>query len=115
MTGCASAMQLLPAAREHKPKPRPKAQKQAKSAAQQYQTAQETFQDGPARADSLPAEIERLEEEIATISEQVNQPDFYQSERSVTAAVEKELSQLQDKLNHCFQRREELESQYPEH
>ena len=61
--------------------------------------------------DSLPAEIERLEEEISKISQQMNQPDFYQSERSVTAAVEKELSQLQDKLNHCYQRWEELESQ----
>ena len=61
--------------------------------------------------DSLPAEIERLEEEISKISEQMNQPDFYQSERSVTAAVEKELGQLQDKLNHCYQRWEELESQ----
>lgn len=61
--------------------------------------------------DSLPAEIERLEEEISKISQQMNQPDFYQSERSVTAAVEKELGQLQDKLNHCYQRWEELESQ----
>lgn len=61
--------------------------------------------------DGLPAEIERLEEEVARISEQMNQPDFYQSERSVTAAVEKELGQLQDKLNHCYQRWEELESQ----
>ena len=63
--------------------------------------------------DSLPSEIERLEEEIASISQQMNQPDFYQSERSVTAAVEKELSQLQEKLNHCYQRWEELESQQP--
>ena len=61
--------------------------------------------------DSLPAEIERLEEEISKISQQMNQPDFYQSERSVTAAVEKELGQLQDKLNHCYRRWEELESQ----
>ena len=63
--------------------------------------------------DSLPSEIEHLEEEIASISQQMNQPDFYQSERSVTAAVEKELSQLQEKLNHCYQRWEELESQQP--
>lgn len=63
--------------------------------------------------DSLPGKIERLEEEIASISQQMNQPDFYQSERSVTAAVEKELSQLQEKLNHCYQRWEELESQQP--
>ena len=59
----------------------------------------------------LPAEIERLETEIGEISEQMNQADFYQSERSVTEAVEKNLGDLQQQLNHCYQRWEELEAQ----
>jgi ATP-binding cassette subfamily F protein uup len=41
----------------------------------------------------------------------MNQPDFYQSDRSVTATVEKNLSDLQQQLNHCYQRWEELEAQ----
>ena len=61
--------------------------------------------------DMLPAEIERLETEIGEITEQMNQPDFYQSDRSVTATVEKNLSDLQQQLNHCYQRWEELEAQ----
>ena len=61
--------------------------------------------------DKLPAEIERLEAEIAAISEQINQPDFYQAERSVTAAIEKNLTTVQEQLNHCYQRWEELETE----
>jgi ATP-binding cassette subfamily F protein uup len=60
--------------------------------------------------DQLPAEIERLETEIGAISEQMNQPDFYQAERSVTAAIEKNLATVQEQLNHCYQRWEELET-----
>lgn len=59
----------------------------------------------------LPAEIERLETEIGAISEQMNQPDFYQSERSATAAIEKNLSDLQQQLNHCYERWEQLEAE----
>jgi ATP-binding cassette subfamily F protein uup len=61
--------------------------------------------------DMLPAEIERLETTIGEISEQMNQADFYQAERSVTAAVEKNLGDLQQQLNHCYERWEELEAQ----
>jgi ATP-binding cassette subfamily F protein uup len=61
--------------------------------------------------DMLPAEIERLETEIGAITERMNQPNFYQSDRSVTAAVEKDLSDLQQQLDHCYQRWEELEAQ----
>lgn len=60
--------------------------------------------------DQLPAEIERLETEIGALSEQMNQPDFYQAERSVTAAIEKNLATVQEQLNHCYQRWEELET-----
>ncbi len=60
--------------------------------------------------DQLPAEIERLETEIVALSEQMNQPDFYQAERSVTAAIEKNLATVQEQLNHCYQRWEELET-----
>ena len=60
--------------------------------------------------DQLPAEIERLEIEIVALSEQMNQPDFYQAERSVTAAIEKNLATVQEQLNHCYQRWEELET-----
>ncbi|MDC1210890.1 ATP-binding cassette domain-containing protein [Porticoccaceae bacterium] len=61
--------------------------------------------------DSLPGDIERLETEIAAISEEMNQPDFYQAERSVTAAIEKNLAAVQEQLNHCYQRWEELEAE----
>ncbi|ETN93415.1 ABC transporter ATP-binding protein uup [Gammaproteobacteria bacterium MOLA455] len=61
--------------------------------------------------DKLPAEIERLETDIAAISEQMNQPDFYQAERSVTAAIEKNLATVQEQLNYCYQRWEELETE----
>jgi len=59
----------------------------------------------------LPAEIERLETEIGEISEQINQPDFYQAERSVSAPIEQRLVALQEQLNHCYQRWEELEAE----
>ena len=59
----------------------------------------------------LPADIERLETDIGAISEQMNQPDFYQAERSVTAAIEKNLATVQEQLNHCYQRWEELETE----
>ena len=52
-----------------------------------------------------------LETEIGEISEQMNQADFYQSERSITAAIEKNLGDLQQQLNHCYQRWELLEAQ----
>jgi len=61
--------------------------------------------------DQLPAEIERLETEIGEISEQINQPDFYQAERSVSAPIEQRLVALQEQLNHCYQRWEELEAE----
>ncbi len=61
--------------------------------------------------DKLPADIERLETDIGAISEQMNQPDFYQAERSVTAAIEKNLATVQEQLNHCYQRWEELEAE----
>ena len=61
--------------------------------------------------DKLPAEIERLETEIAAISEQMNQPHFYQAERSVTATIEKNLATVQEQLNQCYQRWEDLETE----
>jgi ATP-binding cassette subfamily F protein uup len=61
--------------------------------------------------DKLPAEIERMETEIAAISEQMNQPDFYQAERSVTATIEKNLATVQEQLNQCYQRWEDLETE----
>jgi ABC transport system ATP-binding/permease protein len=61
--------------------------------------------------DMLPAEIERLETAIGELSEQMNQADFYQSERSVTAEVEKNLGDLQQQLNHCYERWEQLEAE----
>ncbi len=61
--------------------------------------------------DMLPGEIEKLEVEIAAISEQINQPDFYQADRSVTAPIEQNLVALQEQLNHCYQRWEELEAE----
>jgi len=42
----------------------------------------------------------------------MNKPDFYQAERSVTAATEKNLATVQEQLNHCYQRWEQLEAEW---
>ncbi|KRP22279.1 MAG: hypothetical protein ABS22_09010, partial [SAR92 bacterium BACL16 MAG-120322-bin99] len=60
--------------------------------------------------DLLPAEIESLEIQIGEISEKMNNPEFYQAERALTAAVEDKLTALQTKLNQCYKRWEQLEA-----
>ena len=101
MTGCASASRDSSKvnARKLRTKPETTPRDQKRS----YKVQREL--------DMLPAEIERLETEIGEISEQMNQADFYQSERSVTAAIEKNLGDLQQQLNHCYERWELLEAQ----
>ena len=61
--------------------------------------------------DQLPTQIEELEGTITEISEQLNQPSFYESDRSVTAPVEQRLARLQQQLNACYARWEFLEDQ----
>ncbi|HAU03051.1 MAG TPA: ABC transporter ATP-binding protein [Porticoccaceae bacterium] len=60
--------------------------------------------------DLLPAEIESLEIQIGEISEQMNNPEFYQAERALTAALFRSLTALQTKLNQCYKRWEQLEA-----
>ena len=61
--------------------------------------------------EQLPTQIEELEGAITEISEQLNQPSFYESDRSVTAPVEQRLARLQQQLNACYARWEFLEDQ----
>ena len=61
--------------------------------------------------DQLPTQIEELEGAITEISAQLNQPSFYESDRSVTAPVEQRLAGLQQQLNACYARWEFLEDQ----
>ena len=61
--------------------------------------------------EQLPTQIEELEGAITEISEQLNQPSFYESDRSVTAPVEQRLAGLQQQLNACYARWEFLEDQ----
>ena len=60
--------------------------------------------------DNLPQEIENLEMQIADISEQISEPDFYKGDRAATAKTEKQLSELQQQLSHCYDRWELLEN-----
>ena len=61
--------------------------------------------------EQLPTQIEELEGAITEISAQLNQPSFYESDRSVTAPVEQRLAGLQQQLNACYARWEFLEDQ----
>ncbi|MCF6210095.1 MAG: ATP-binding cassette domain-containing protein [Gammaproteobacteria bacterium] len=59
---------------------------------------------------SLPAQIEALESEQATLQEQVNEPGFYQQDKTVIDAGLARLEQLQAELATAYQRWETLEA-----
>lgn len=59
--------------------------------------------------ESLPKQIETLEGEIGAITQLLADNDFYSQPKDVIAAKQQELTQLQQSLEVCFQRWEELE------
>ncbi len=61
--------------------------------------------------DALPQKIDDLEIKIAKITERMSAADFYQQDASKITQVSGELKQLQDELDGCFARWEELEDQ----
>lgn len=59
--------------------------------------------------DSLPKSIEELEEKISILSTEMNQPDFYQRDKTEITQANTDLHEYQTELNHCYLRWEELE------
>jgi ATP-binding cassette subfamily F protein uup len=60
--------------------------------------------------DGLPDEIEKLETEITDISQQMSEPDFFKGQRDQVQKTENRLSDLQNRLSHCYERWEILEN-----
>ena len=60
--------------------------------------------------DNLPQQIESLEKQISKISQQICEPDFYRGERQQIQEAEGLLKELQQQLDHCYQRWEKLEN-----
>jgi len=60
--------------------------------------------------DNLPQQIESLEKQISKISQQICEPDFYRGERQQIQETEGLLKELQQQLDHCYQRWEKLEN-----
>ena len=60
--------------------------------------------------DQLPQKIELLEQEIETLQAQMSDPDFYRRDTELIAQTGNQLKQLQQDLDQCFRRWEELEN-----
>ncbi len=60
--------------------------------------------------DNLPQQIESLEKQISKISQQICEPDFYRGERQQIQETQGLLKELQQQLDHCYQRWEKLEN-----
>ena len=60
--------------------------------------------------EQLPKKIDELEREIETLTQEMASPDFYQQDQSIIAKAGNDLKELQDQLDHCFLRWEELEA-----
>jgi len=58
----------------------------------------------------LPKTIDELELKIETVTAEMAKPEFYQQDQSVVAARGNELKDLQEELDRCFTRWEELEA-----
>lgn len=58
---------------------------------------------------ALPKRIEVLEKEIHELHAQFTDPNFYQKEAAVIAEKKQKLTQLEQELEQCFQRWQELE------
>jgi len=59
--------------------------------------------------DQLPKKIDELEQTIEKLTLEMATPDFYQQDASVVASKGNELKTLQEELDNCFLRWEELE------
>ncbi len=59
--------------------------------------------------DQMPVKIDELENKIKALTEKMAKPEFYQQEQSLVAAAGNDLKALQDELDGCFARWEELE------
>lgn len=60
--------------------------------------------------DLMPAKIDELETNIEKLTAQMADPEFYQQEQTLVATAGNKLKQLQDELDACFARWEELET-----
>jgi len=60
--------------------------------------------------DQLPQKIDALETKIAELTETMSSSEFYQQNTDVVSATGNELKQLQEELDACFVRWEELEA-----
>jgi len=59
--------------------------------------------------EQLPKKIDGLEVKIEELTNEMGKPGFYQQEQSVVASVGNQLKELQEQLDNCFARWEELE------
>ncbi|MBF0265841.1 MAG: ATP-binding cassette domain-containing protein [Gammaproteobacteria bacterium] len=60
--------------------------------------------------EQLPEEIQQLEQQQEKLEKEIAAPDFYQQEHTITEKKLSELSSVQEQLEQCFIRWEELES-----
>ena len=61
--------------------------------------------------DQIPKKIDQLETDIEALTVEMGDPEFYQQDPKIVAETGGKLKALQDELEHCFSRWEELESQ----
>ncbi|QYJ99344.1 ABC transporter ATP-binding protein [Shewanella alkalitolerans] len=60
--------------------------------------------------DALPAKMEQLEAEIESLQAVINEPDFYTQAQDLVSSRLNELAELEQELEVCFERWEELEA-----
>ncbi|MGK0373585.1 MAG: ATP-binding cassette subfamily F protein uup [Arenicella sp.] len=60
--------------------------------------------------EQLPKEIDKLEKKIESITLEMAKPEFYQQDKSIVSRAGNNLKELQEQLDKCFVRWEELES-----
>ena len=60
--------------------------------------------------EQLPKKIDELESDIEALTEKMAQPEFYQQDQKVVADTGNQLKELQEQLDQCFVRWEELEA-----
>lgn len=60
--------------------------------------------------EQLPKKIDELEKEIEALTLKMAKPEFYQQDKSIVSQTGNDLKELQDQLDQCFSRWEELEA-----
>jgi ATP-binding cassette subfamily F protein uup len=60
--------------------------------------------------EELPARIEALEEELAALHEKLADPDLYREQGEAVAGMRQRLAEVEEDLEGCFQRWQELET-----